>query len=46
MRNFAECETIKSDTYIVVTDPRSRNKRSKFRLNNPNRATIKVVQVE
>ncbi|MEQ8998240.1 MAG: hypothetical protein RID53_17230 [Coleofasciculus sp. B1-GNL1-01] len=46
MRNFAECETIKSDTYIVVTDPGSRNKRSKFRLHNPNRATIKVVQVD
>lgn len=46
MRNFTGCETIKSDTNIVITDPGSGNKRSKFRLHNPNRATIKVVQVD
>lgn len=46
MRNFRDCEKINSDLNIVVLDPSSRNNRSKFRLYNPKRAYIKIVQVD
>lgn len=47
MKNFQEdCETVSSDPNIVVSDLGSRNNRSKFRLHNPKRAPIKVVQVD
>ena len=46
MRDFQECESLKSDSSIVITDRNSRNNRSKFCLNNPKRASIKVVQVD
>lgn len=46
MRDFQGCETVSSDSNIVVSDPGSRNNRSKFRLYNPKRAAVKVVQVD
>jgi hypothetical protein len=46
MRDFQECETVSSDSNIVVSDSGSRNSRSEFRLHNPKRASIKVVQVD
>jgi hypothetical protein len=46
MRDFQNCETVSSDPSIVISDPGSRNNRSKFRLCNPRRASIKVVQVD
>ncbi len=46
MRNFQDCKTVSSDPNIVVSDPSSRNNRSKFRLHNPTRASIRVVQVD
>lgn len=46
MRDFQNCETIRSDTNIVISDPGSGNNRSKFRLQNPQRYSIKVVQVD
>ncbi len=46
MRDFPGCETISSNPEIVVSDPSSRNKRSKFRLYNPKRSSIKLVEVD
>ena len=46
MKSFPDCETVRSDTNIVVVDPGSRNNRSKFRLQNPKRASIRVVQID
>ncbi len=46
MRTFPGCETVKTDPNIVVSDHGSRNNRSKFRLQNPKRASIKVVQID
>jgi hypothetical protein len=46
MRDFQDCETVSSDPNIVISDPGSRNNRSKFRLHNPKRAAIRVVQVD
>lgn len=46
MKDFQNCETASIDPNIVVTDPGSRNNRSKFRLQNPRRASIRVVQVD
>jgi hypothetical protein len=46
MRDFQDCETVSTDPNIVVSDPGSRNNRSKFRLHNPKRASIRVVQVD
>lgn len=46
MRDFQNCETVSSDPNIVVSDPSSQNNRSKFRLHNPKRASIKIVQVD
>ncbi len=46
MRDFQDCETVSSDPNIVVSDLGSRNNRSKFRLYNPERTCIKVIQVD
>lgn len=46
MRDFQGCETISSDLNIALSDPGSRNNRSKFRLYNPKRVSIRVVQVD
>lgn len=46
MRNFQDCETVSSNPNIVVSDPSSRNNRSKFRLHNPKRASVRVIQVD
>jgi hypothetical protein len=46
MRDFEGCETINIAPNIVVSDPGSRNNRSKFRLHNPKRASIKIVQID
>lgn len=46
MRDFQNCETVRSDPNIVVSDPGSRNNRSRFRLHNPKRSCVKIVQVD
>lgn len=46
MKNFEGCEKISSDSNIVISDPASRNNRSKFRLCNVGQASIRVVQVD
>lgn len=46
MRDFQNCQNVRSDSEIVISDRGSRNNRSKFRLHNPNRASIKIVQVD
>ena len=46
MRDFQDCETVINDSNIVISDPGSRNNRSKFRLENSKRVSIKVVQVD
>ncbi len=46
MRDFQDCVTVRSDLNVVVSDPSSRNNRSKFRLHNPKRASVKVVQID
>lgn len=46
MRDFQSCERVCSDPNISVSDSGSRNNRSKFRLHNPKRSSIKIVQVD
>lgn len=46
MRDFGDCEKIRKDSKIVITDPGSGNNRSKFRLENPQKLRIKVIQVD
>jgi hypothetical protein len=46
MKDFPGCETVRKDSNISISDPCSRNNRSKFCLKNPKRASIKVVQVD
>ena len=46
MKDFGNCETENSNSNIVITDSGSKNNRSKFRLDNPQRASIRVVQVD
>lgn len=41
-----KCETVRKDPSIVVSDPGSRNNRSKFRLLNPKRVFIKIIRVD
>ncbi|MFM2315140.1 MAG: hypothetical protein RLZZ04_4416 [Cyanobacteriota bacterium] len=44
MRDFGECERVREDAKIVITDPGSGNNRSKFRLENPNKLKIREVK--
>ena len=46
MKDFGECEEIRKDTKIVITDPGSGNNRSKFRIENPQRLEVRVIQVD
>lgn len=46
MKDFQNCETVCCDPNIVVSDPSSRNNRSKFRLYNLRRSRVKIVQVD
>jgi hypothetical protein len=46
MKDFGKCETKNSNSNIVITDPGSKNNRSKFRLDNPKKASIRVIQVD
>ena len=46
MTDFGNCEKIRKDTKIVITDPGSGNNRSKFRLENPQKLEIRVIQVD
>lgn len=46
MRDFGKCEKIRKDTKIVLIDPGSSNNRSKFRLENPQRLEVRVIQVD
>ena len=46
MRNFGNCEKIRKDSKIVITDPGSRNNRSKFRLKNSKKLDVRVIQVD
>jgi hypothetical protein len=41
-----ECEKIRDDSSIVISDPGSKNNRSKFRLNNLQKASISVIRVD
>ena len=44
--NFGNCEEVRKDIKIVITDPGSRNNRSKFRLENPRSLKVRVIQVD
>jgi hypothetical protein len=46
MRNFGDCEQVNKNPNIVLSDPGSKNKQSKFRLDNPRKTKIKVIQVD
>ena len=46
MRDFGDCEKIRTDSKIVITDPGSKNNRSKFRLENPKKSDVRVIQVD
>ncbi len=46
MKDFGECEKIRKDPKIVITDPGSGNNRSKFRIENPQRLEVTVIQVD
>ena len=46
MRNFGECEKISKNSKIVLSDSGSKNKQSKFRLDNQKKAKIRVVRVD
>ena len=46
MKNFGECEKVNKNPNIVLSDPGSKNKYSKFRLDNPKKLKIRVIQVD
>jgi hypothetical protein len=46
MRDFHNCETVCSDPNIVIADSGSRNSHSKFRLYNPRRSFVRIIQVD
>jgi hypothetical protein len=46
MKNFQGCEETKTDSIIVISDPDSKNNRSKFRLKNPEQISVRVVRVD
>ena len=46
MKDFGDCEKIRKDPKIVITDPGSKNNRSKFRLENSKKLAIRVIQVD
>jgi len=46
MKDFGDCEKIRKDSKIVITDPGSGNNRSRFRLENPKKLKIRVIQVD
>ncbi|MDJ0647704.1 MAG: hypothetical protein QNJ60_03270 [Xenococcaceae cyanobacterium MO_188.B19] len=46
MKNFGNCEQVRKDSKIVITDPGSKNNRSKFRLDNQKKLQIRVIQVD
>ncbi len=46
MKKFGDCEKVNENPKIVISDPGSRNSKSKFRLNNPNKLKIRVIQVD
>ena len=45
-KSFGDCEEVKEDKKIVITDPKSKNKRSKFCLENPEKKKIRVITVD
>lgn len=46
MKDFGDCEKIRKDSKIVITDPGSKNNRSKLRLENPKKLEIRIIQVD
>lgn len=46
MINFGDCEKSNKNPTIVLHDKGSKNTRSKFRLENPNKSNIRLVQVD
>ena len=46
MRDFDDCEKIRINIKIVITDPGSGNNRSKFRLENPQKLEVRVIEVD
>ena len=46
MKDFGECEQINKNPKIVLSDLGSKNKQSKFRLENQKKAKVKVVRVD
>lgn len=46
MKNFGDCEEVKEAKKIVITDQKSKNKRSKFCLENPKQKEIRVITVD
>ena len=44
--NFGNCEEVRKDIKIVLTDSGNGNNRSKFRLENPQKLKIRVIQVD
>lgn len=46
MKDFEGCETTSTDPNIVVSDTHNQNSRSRFRLHNPTKLSIKIVRVD
>ena len=46
MKDFGACEETKQDTQIVIKDSGSKNSRSKFRIQNPQKTKVRVIQVD
>lgn len=46
MKDFGECEQINKNSQIVLSDAGSKNKQSKFRLDNRKKAKIRVIRVD
>ncbi len=46
MKNFGDCEKINQNSKIVISDPGSKNSKSKFRIDNPKKLKIRVIKVD
>jgi hypothetical protein len=46
MINFGECEETNKNHHIVLSDTESKNKYSKFRLENPQKSKIRIIRVD
>lgn len=46
MKDFGQCEETRKDSKIVIKDAGSKNSRSKFRLENPDKTKVKIIKVD